>query len=71
MAFQDLTYRGNDELVLHAVNISETLSNLAYLIGIDADQPERVRLYAEQVEERLRALGSLLRSTGYERLLAN
>jgi hypothetical protein len=71
MAFQDLAYRGNDELVLHAVNLSETLSNLAYLIGIDADQPERVRLYAEEVEERLRALASLLRSTGCEGWLAN
>jgi hypothetical protein len=71
MAFQDLTYRGDDEFVLHAVNISETLSNLAYLICIDADSPERVRLYSEQVDERLRALGSLLRSTGCAELLAS
>ena len=58
-------------MFLHAVNISETLWDLAYLIGIDADQPERLRLYAEEVDERLRALAGLLRSTGYEGLLAN
>ena len=68
MAFQDFTCRGNDEFVSHATNISETLSNLAYLIGIDAGHPERVRIYAHDAEERLRALDSLLRSTGCAQL---
>jgi hypothetical protein len=69
MAFQDLTCLGNDEFVLQTMNISETLSNLAYLIGIDAGHPERVRRYAHDAEERLRALNSLLRSSGCAQLV--
>ena len=50
----------------HAINISETLSYLTYLICIDAESPDRVRLYAKQAQERVKALGSLLQSSGCE-----
>lgn len=66
MAFQDLPHTNDRDFLDHAVNISETLSYLTYLLCIDAENPERVRLYAEQAQERVRALGSLLRSSGCE-----
>jgi hypothetical protein len=66
MTFQDLSYTNDCEFMHHAINISETLSYLTYLLCIDAEEPERVRLYAQQVQERVRALGSLLRSSGCE-----
>ena len=44
------------------MNIAETLGNLAYLIRVDADDPSLVRSYADQAEERITALGNLLRS---------
>jgi hypothetical protein len=66
MAFQDLEHKKKCELLDHATDISETLSYLTYLLCIDAENPDRVRLYAEQARERVRALGSLLRSSGCE-----
>ena len=51
-----------DDLATHAMNIAETLGNLAYLIRVDADDPSLVRSYADQAEERITALGNLLRS---------
>jgi len=66
MAFRDLTFGDENEFLAHATDISDTLANLTYLICVDADYPARVRLYAEQANERLRALGSLLRSAGCE-----
>ena len=58
MAFQDVSY--NDRFITHAVNIADTLANLAYLIDVDAEDPLLVRQYARDADERLRALASLL-----------
>ena len=44
------------------VHISDTLSNLAYLIEIDAENPGLVRQHAKQTEQLLHALGSLVRA---------
>lgn len=50
------------DVAVSARNITETLGNLAYLIRVDAHDPLRVMEYAQQAEERLRALGELLRN---------
>lgn len=49
------------DVAVSARNITETLGNLAYLIRMDAHDPNRVLEYARQAEERVRALGELLR----------
>ena len=52
-----------DRDTLHQlVNLTETLLNLNYLIGLDSEDPDAVRRYVLQSEERLRALGKLLQS---------
>jgi len=61
MAFDKAGFGGIDEFVMDATNISETLTNLAYLIRVDAEDPRMVREYALQAEERLHALASMLR----------
>jgi hypothetical protein len=42
-------------------NVAEALYNLTYLIGEEADYPDKVRRYASLSEERLRALTSLIK----------
>jgi len=49
------------DVAVTARNITETLGNLAYLIRVDAHDPSRVVEYAQQAEERVRALVELLR----------
>ena len=49
------------DVAVDARNITETLGNLAYLIRVDAHDPSRVLEYAHQAEERVQALGELLR----------
>ena len=49
------------DVAVRARNITETLGNLAYLIRVDAHDPLRVVDYAQQAEERVRALVELLR----------
>jgi|HubBroStandDraft_6_1064221.scaffolds.fasta_scaffold441713_1 hypothetical protein len=48
--------------VINAGNIAEALSNLHYLICMDAADPVKVRSYSDQIGERVRALGVLLHS---------
>jgi hypothetical protein len=43
-----------------ARNIIEAINNLLYLVHLDAEDPDLVRNYAAQAEERLRAFGALL-----------
>jgi hypothetical protein len=50
------------EFILHSRDISQALLNLNHLIGVHAESPALVRSYADQAEQRLRALGELLRS---------
>ena len=59
---QKFLFADVDEFVDNVVNISETLSNLTFLIEVDAEHPELVRRYARQAEDVLRALGELVRS---------
>ena len=53
------------DFAISARNITETLGNLAYLIRVDAHDPSRVQEYARQAEERVRALGELLRTATF------
>jgi hypothetical protein len=61
MAFQKPAFAGSDEFLLDSVNISDTLSNLAHLLRVDSVDPQVVRAYAQQAEERLHALAEMLR----------
>jgi hypothetical protein len=46
---------------IKAANILEALWNLTYLVGEEAEQPDRVRYYANLSEERIRAMIDILR----------
>jgi len=62
MATQKFQFVDVDEFVADVVSISDTLSNLNYLIEVDAYNPALVRQHAKQADQLLRALGSLVRS---------
>lgn len=49
-------------------NILETLGNLLFLIHLDAEEPERIRGYADEAHERLCALDAALRISGLKTL---
>ena len=49
-------------IIDQALNISETLVNLNYLMCVEADDPARTRGYGSHSEERLQALVRLLQS---------
>ena len=49
-------------LIRNISNGIEALDNLIFLICEDADQPPRVRHYANMCEERLRAMSRLVSS---------
>jgi hypothetical protein len=49
-------------IIDQVMNITETLVNLNYLICVEADDPARVRTYANLAEERLQTLARLLQS---------
>ncbi len=57
-----LSSRAKNHVTSEALNITETLSNLPFLLRLDADSPHLVRSYLEEAEERLRALSALLSS---------
>jgi hypothetical protein len=63
MAAQRFLFADVDGFVDDVVHISDTLSNLTYLIELDAESPALVREYAKQADRLLRALGSLVRSS--------
>lgn len=62
MASQRFLFADVDGFVDDVVHISDTLSNLAYMIEIDAENPALVRQHAQQADQLLQALGSLVRS---------
>jgi hypothetical protein len=62
MASQRFLFADVDGFVDDVVHISDTLSNLAYLIELDAENPGLVREYAKQTDQLLRALGSVVRA---------
>ncbi|HEY4382749.1 MAG TPA: hypothetical protein VGN01_20565 [Acidobacteriaceae bacterium] len=62
MATQKFQLADVDGFVEDIVSISDTLSNLAYLIDVDAENPVLVRQYAKQADQLLRALGERVRS---------
>jgi hypothetical protein len=66
MAAQKFLFADVDGFVDDVVHISDTLSNLTYLIELDAENPVFVRQYAKQADQLLQALGSLVRSAGTE-----
>jgi hypothetical protein len=57
-----LSSRAVNHITSDALNITETLSNLTFLMRLDAESPNLVRKYLEEAEERLRALSALLSS---------
>ena len=61
MAAQRFLFTDVDGFVDDVVHISDALSNLNYLIEMDAGNPRLVREYAKQAEHLLQALGSLVR----------
>jgi hypothetical protein len=66
MASQKFQFADVDEFVLDVVRIADTLSNLTYLIEVDAAHPGLVREYARQADQLLQALGSLIHSADAE-----
>jgi hypothetical protein len=66
MASQRFLFADVDDFVEDVVRISDTLSNLTYLIEVDAQNPGLVRQYAKQADQLLRALGCLVRSADGE-----
>jgi hypothetical protein len=62
MATQRFLFADVDGFVDDVVNISDALSNLVYLIEIDAGNARLVREYAKQAEQLLQALGSRVHS---------
>jgi hypothetical protein len=54
---------GVDRAVIkQAMCITETIANLTYLVTVGADDPGKVRFYANHAEERIQALSTLLQS---------
>jgi hypothetical protein len=62
MASQRFLFAGADEFVSDVVRISDMLSNLTYLIDLDAHNPGLVRQYAKQADRLLQALEDLVHS---------
>jgi hypothetical protein len=62
MTSQRFLFADAHEFVSDVVRISDTLSNLIYLIELDAPNPGLVRQYAKQADQLLRALEDLVRS---------
>jgi hypothetical protein len=62
MTSQRFLFADVDEFVSDVVRISDTLSNLTYLIELDAQNPGLVRQYAKQADQLLQALGDLVHS---------
>lgn len=62
MALQTVLLVDADEFAVDAVRVSETLDNLTHLVYLNEDDAGLVGLYARQLGERLRVLGTLLRS---------
>lgn len=56
----------DSEFVIKALDITEALANLTYLISLDSGDPDKVRSYAGLVEERLHALEDLFRSAAWD-----
>lgn len=54
------------EFLTKAVNITEVLANLIYLIHLDSGDRAKVIAYSALAEERLHALGDLLRTAWWE-----
>jgi hypothetical protein len=62
MASQRFLFADDSEFVSDVVRISDTLSNLTYLIHLDAHNPGLVRQYAKQADQLLHALEDLVHS---------
>lgn len=62
MTSQRFLFADVDEFVSDVVRISDTLSNLTYLIELDAQNPGLVRQYAKQADQLLQALEDLVHS---------
>jgi hypothetical protein len=62
MASQRFLFADVDGFVDDVVSISETLSNLAFLIELDAENPGQVRRYAQQTAQLVDAMRGLVSS---------
>jgi hypothetical protein len=63
MALQSDLLIDADEIVVDAARVSDTLVSLTHLVYSNDEDAGLVQLYARQLEERLREVGALLRST--------
>jgi hypothetical protein len=59
-------YGVKSEFMIRAVDLTEALANLNYLIRLDSGDPGRVRSYVGLAEESLHALEDLFRSAAWE-----
>lgn len=63
-----LSSRAVNNITSDALNITETLSNLTFLMRLDSDSPRLICKYLEEADERLRALSALLSSAGTQHI---
>jgi hypothetical protein len=63
MASQSDLFLDADEFLVDAARISDTLVGLTHLVYWGEEDSGLVQLYARQLEERLRGVGALLRSS--------
>jgi hypothetical protein len=66
MASQKFLVADVEEFVVNVVQISDTLSNLTYLMDLDAENPGLVRQYAKHADQLLEALVNLARPADSE-----
>jgi hypothetical protein len=62
MISQKFLFTDTDEFLSDVVRISGTMSDLTYLIELDAQNPGLVRQYAKQADQLLQALKHLVHS---------
>lgn len=62
MTFEKVLFADEDESMVGAARVSDTLDSLTHLVYLDESDAGMVRLYAQQLQERLRGLNAVLNS---------
>ena len=62
MAVEKVQFADVDEPVVGAVRVSDTLDSLTHLVSLNESDAGLIRLYAQQLEDRLFALTAVLNS---------
>jgi hypothetical protein len=63
MTFENVPFVDEDEPVTGAARVSETLDSLTNLVYLDESDAGLVRLYAQQLQERLHVLSAVMNSS--------